>query len=67
MLDKLSASVRHLILLVVPVVLAWVGTDIVPQLKDKPGLAGVVAIALSVAVTWLTPLTRQYGVGAASE
>ena len=63
MLDKLPAWARHLALLVFTAVLTWAGTDLVPALEDQPGLAGVAAVVLTMALAWLTPLTRQYGTG----
>lgn len=63
MLDKLPAWARHLALVVLAAVLTWAGTDLVPALQGQPGLAGVAAVLITMLLAWLTPLTRQYGVG----
>ena len=54
-LDRLPAPARHLLLAVLPVVLAWVGTDVVPALEGRPGLAGVLAVTLQAVALWVTP------------
>lgn len=64
MLDRLPAWARHLVFMVAPVLLAWIASDVIPQLDGKEGLAGVAGVLLTVIVTVLTPMTRQYGIGA---
>ncbi len=63
MLDRLPAWARHLALLLLGAVLTWAGTDLVPSLEGKPGLAGIAAVVLTMLLAALTPLTRQYGIG----
>lgn len=67
MLDKLPAWARHLVLMLAPVLLAWIASDVIPALQTQGGNAALVAAALGVAVSyglmWLTPVSRQYGVG----
>jgi hypothetical protein len=65
MLDKLPAWARHLVFAVVPILLAWLASDIVPQFEGKPGVVGLVGVVLTMAIAFLTPVTQQYGVGAA--
>lgn len=74
-LDKLPASVRHLII----VFGASFGGRIVSAIVDAQGVTGVawldtlkaalnvasLAAATAIAALYLTPLTRQYGVGKA--
>lgn len=60
-LDKLPAPIRHLLIAVVPLLLAWIGTDVVPALHDRPALAGALAVLVQLATLYATPLTRQYG------
>lgn len=64
MIDTWPAPLRHLFLVVFPIVLGWVGSDVVPVLKDRNPLIATLVGALVVALLgWATPLTRQYGVG----
>lgn len=67
-MDSWPAWLRHLVLMVAPVVLAWAASDLVPALQNKGGTAALVAaglgVAISYALMWLTPVNRQYGVGA---
>ena len=62
-LDRLPASARHLLLALLPVLLTWLGTDVVPALQGRPGVAGVLAVALQAVLLWGTTATRQYGAG----
>jgi hypothetical protein len=63
-LDQLPAPWRHLIFAVAPIVLGWVASDVVPFVQGKNPLAAYLIGALVTALTaWVTPLTRQYGVG----
>lgn len=75
MLDKLPAWVRHLAIVVGAVFLGTVAETIIAsggvssvnwaaallQALDTAAVAG----AATAAVLWLTPATRQYGVGSA--
>lgn len=62
-LDRLPASVRHLLLAVLPILVSWLGTDVVPRLQGHGTLLAVATLALQVAGLWGTPVTRQYGAG----
>ncbi len=68
MLDKLPAWARHLVLMIAPVVLAWIASDVIPALETGSSRDKAIAYGLGLLITiglaWLTPLTRQYGVGA---
>jgi hypothetical protein len=63
MLDKLKPALRHLALLAIAAVLTVVGNDVIPALKDQAGIASVVGALLTLLIAYVTPLTRQYGVG----
>ena len=62
MLDKLPAWARHLIIALLPGVLVFVGSTVIPGLTAQGGAAATVAGLLTVLVMMLTPLTHQYGV-----
>ncbi len=62
MLDQLSPEARHLILLLIGALIAWASTELPTQLDPLP--ASLVGAVTTVALAWLTPLTRQYGIGA---
>lgn len=62
----LPAPLRHLVLIVASVLLAWLGTDIVPFLQDQSNIIGAVtSAALAAVLAVVTPLVSSYGVGAA--
>jgi hypothetical protein len=64
-MDRLPAWLRTLLYQVIPVVLGWLATDIVPALQHRNPLIGALAaVVLTQLVLWLTPATRQFGVGA---
>lgn len=63
MLDKLPPEARHLVLMLLVPVLAYVASDVVPALGIHPLVAGLVGVVLAQLIAYLTPLTRQYGVG----
>lgn len=63
MLDKLPPEARHLVLMLLVPVLAYVASDVVPQLGIHPLLAGLVGVVLAQLIAYFTPLTRQYGIG----
>ncbi len=66
-LDKLPAQLRHLIILVTPVALGWVTSDFLPWFNGRnPALAGLAAALVTALSLWLTPITKQYGVGSDS-
>jgi hypothetical protein len=62
MLDKLSAEQRHLALLLIGAALAWLSTNI-PNLDVDPLGASLIGALATAALAYVTPLTRQYGVG----
>jgi hypothetical protein len=63
---SLPAPFRHLVLLVLSVVLAWAGTDVVPFLSNQSNVTGaVLSAALAAVLAVVTPLVSSYGVGAA--
>lgn len=65
MLDRLPTSVRDLLVAVLPVLLAWAGTDVLPILEGWNPLVAVAAAAVLTYITnWVTTWTRAYGVGA---
>ena len=62
MLDKLSPEARHLMLLLIGAGIAWASTEL-PMHLD-PLAASLLGALTTAALAWLTPLTRQYGIGA---
>lgn len=61
----LPAPVRHLVLIAAGVLLAWLGTDIVPFLQNQSNIVGAVtSAALTAVLAVVTPLVTSYGVGA---
>jgi hypothetical protein len=67
-LDRLPAQLRHLILIVAPILLGWVASDVVPFVQAKnPVAAYLIGSLVTAALAWFTPATRQYGVGSGAE
>jgi hypothetical protein len=64
MLDKLSSEQRHLALLLIAAALAWLATN-VPNLNVDPLGASLIGALATAALAYVTPLTRQYGIGKA--
>ena len=62
MLDKLSPEARHLVLLLVGGLIAWASQELPTRLEPLP--ASLVGAFTTILLAWLTPLTRQYGIGA---
>lgn len=62
MLDRLSAEQRHLALLLIAAALAWLATN-VPNLNVDPLGASLIGALATAALAYVTPLTRQYGIG----
>ena len=62
MLDKLSPEARHLMLLLIGALIAWASTELPMHLEPLP--ASLLGAFTTVALAWLTPLTKQYGIGA---
>lgn len=63
MLDKLDPQLRHLVLMLLVPILAYIASDVVPALHIHPLVAGFVGVVLAQLIAYFTPLTRQYGVG----
>ena len=63
MLDKIPAQYRHLVLMVLVPVLAYLSEKAVPQWITDPVVAGLAGVVLTALIAYFTPLTRQYGVG----
>ena len=61
MLDRFPPAVRHLLLMLLAAVLTWLSMDFVPNITGP--LAAVGGAVVSILLAWVTPLTRQYGVG----
>ena len=63
---SLPAPVRHLVLGLLSVLLAWAGTDVVPLLSNQSNLTGsLLSVALAAVLAVATPLVSSYGYGAA--
>lgn len=63
MLDRLDPQLRHLILMVLVPVMAYLASDVVPQLGIHPLVAGLIGVVLAQLIAYFTTITRQYGVG----
>jgi hypothetical protein len=63
-MDGWPPQLRHLALMLAASLLSWAGSDLVPWLRDQPAVAAWAAPLVVLLVAALTPLTRQYGVGA---
>ena len=66
MLDSMKPSERHLILMVMVAVLTF-GLTAIPQLDLDPLLAGLGGVVITALLAYFTPLTKQYGIGSASD
>lgn len=62
MLDRLTPEQRHLALLLIGAALAWLSTEL-PGLDVDPLAASLIGALATAALAYLTPLTKQYGVG----
>jgi len=62
MLDRLTAEQRHLALLLIGAALAWASTEL-PGLDIDPIAASLIGALATAALAYITPLTRQYGIG----
>ena len=60
--DSLNAGVRHLIIAAAPIVAAAALTAI-PALQKQYAGNAVIGLLLTMAVLYLTPITKQYGKG----
>lgn len=64
-MDTFPPLLRHLLLILGAALLTWVGSDIVPWLRDQGGaVPALLAALVTTAVAILSPLIRDYGVGA---
>jgi len=61
MLDKLTAEQRHLGLLLIGAAITWAMMELPMHLN--PLAASLVGALGTAALSWLTPITKQYGVG----
>lgn len=63
-LDKLPIQGQHLVIAILPVLLGWAGSDLVPYFQDKnPTVAYLVGVLLTIATAWATKVTTAYGRG----
>jgi hypothetical protein len=62
-MSNVPAPIRHIILLLISVGLAWIGTDIIPWLKGQTGWGLLAAALVSVLLAYFTPLVQAYGRG----
>ena len=62
MLDKLSPEARHLMLLLIGAGIAWASTELPTKLD--PLAASLLGALTTAALAGLTPITKQYGIGA---
>jgi hypothetical protein len=60
---KLKDAARHLLILIVPVAVTWVGEELLPIVQDSVPRSGVLGVAIGMLVLVATPLTKRYGVG----
>jgi hypothetical protein len=65
MLDKIPPAARHFILLLA-IALLTIGQEKITGLNIPNEIKPLVAAAIAALLLTLTPLTRQYGVGAAN-
>lgn len=66
MLDKLSPELRHLIILLFPVLITW-ATQEVPNWNLPLSVSALIAVVLSTLLLWFTGVTKQYGIGSKKE
>jgi hypothetical protein len=60
MLDKLAPEWRHLIIIIVPVLIAWV-TQEIPNWHLPVSLSALIGVLASAILLWFTGVTKQYG------
>jgi hypothetical protein len=66
MFDRIPAQWRHLILMLAAALLGW-ASDNVLNLGLSPLVASLAGVLVATAIAWLTPITRQYGIGVSKE
>jgi len=62
MLDKIPAEVRHVVIMLIAALLGW-AMDNVLNLGLNPLLSSLTGVVVGTLILYITPLTRQYGVG----
>jgi len=62
MLDRLPADARHLIIMLMAALLGW-ASDNVMGFGLSPIISSLLGVVVATGILWVTPLTRQYGVG----
>jgi MFS superfamily sulfate permease-like transporter len=60
MLDKLAPEWRHLIIILVPVLIAWV-TQEIPNWNLPVSISALIGVVASALLLWFTGVTKQYG------
>jgi hypothetical protein len=60
MLDKLAPEWRHLVIIIVPVLIAWV-TQEIPNWNLPVSLSALIGVLASAILLWFTGVTKQYG------
>lgn len=60
--DRLPPAVRHALVGLLAAVIAYATNEYMHWGLD-PALYPIIGAALGVAVLWITPLSRQYGIG----
>lgn len=63
MLDDLPALMRHLIIALISSAIAWGSAELIPALTRQGGVAALIGALLTVVLTTILPLVRQYGTG----
>ena len=64
MFDRLPPIVRHIILMLIAAEATWL-IETVPKEHLPLNLAALIGVAATALLAYITPLTAQYGVGAA--
>lgn len=62
MLDKIPAEARHILIMLLAAILGWASDNIL-NLGLPPLVASLAGVVVGTLVLWVTPLTRQYGIG----
>lgn len=66
-LDNLPPAVRHALFALLAALLFWL-QDALPSIAGLPDVVkAVAATVVTLALAYITPLTRQYGVGAPAD
>jgi hypothetical protein len=62
MLDRIPAEARHIFIMLLAAVLGW-ASDNVLNLGLPPLVASLAGVVVGTLILWVTPMTRQYGIG----